>query len=119
MGRKSQIQPFKVIDNQSMSQAQIVGRPTHVKQTDVVQYVIDWNSGEATNGEILVEASLDGERWFPLEFGATISCDGASGNHQVVIQQVSFSDLRATFNQTNVASVGNITIELFASTKGA
>lgn len=119
MGRKSQIQPFKVIDNQSMTQAMVIGRSTHVKQTDVVQYVVDWSGGQSTNGDILVEGSLDGKKWFPLEFGATISCDGASGNHQIVIQQVSFSDIRATFNQTNVAATGNITIELFASTKGA
>ena len=120
MGRKTQIQPFMVIEDGDMSSgSHIESLPTHCKQTDVVQYVVNCEDGQATNGEITVEASFDGKSWFPLDFGALINLDGASGNHQIIIQQVSFSDIRLNYDKTNPAATGTFTAEIFCTTKGA
>lgn len=119
MSRKTQIQPFLVIEGGDMSLASIASKSTHVKQTDVVELIASWSGAQATNGDLLIEASLDGENWYALDFGVTISLDGVSGNHQMIIQQVSFSDIRTTYNRTNGSASGDLSLQLFATTKGA
>lgn len=119
MGRKQQIQPFKTIDSFDMSVGSFTGKQTHVKQTDVVQIDVEWSGGQVSNGTIAIEATIDGIVWFELDFGSTISLAGASGNHQIIIKQVSFTDIRPVFTQTNPSATGTLTATLFATTVGA
>lgn len=119
MGRKQQIQPFKSVTNGNLSSATIVGIETIVAQTDVVQYDVEWTGASLTSGDISIEATLDGVVWFLLDFGSTISLAGASGNHQLIIKQVSFVKTRPVFTRTNPAASGTINITVFATTVGA
>ena len=96
-----------------------MGSTTHVKQTDVVQYSLSWSGGQATNGDITVEADNGDGIWFPLDFGATVSLDGVSGSHQLVVTQVSFVNMRLSYSRTNVGATGALNATVFASTKGA
>lgn len=119
MGRKQQIQPFKAISSGDMSQASITGLETTVAQTDVVQYDVEWSGATATSGDITIQGTIDGTNWFDLDFGTTISMTGASGNHQLIIRQVSMVKLRPVYTQTNPAATGTLLINLFATTVGA
>lgn len=120
MGRKQIIQPFTAVDAGNLSDASITGSETNVEQTDVAQYVAIWSGGQATNGDLKVQGYLnDITGWFDLDFGATISLDGASGNHQLIIQQVSFKKIRPVYTRTNASASGSLNIVVFATTKGA
>lgn len=123
MGRKNQIQPFTSIGSADvsgdMSLASITGSETVVSQTDVVQYQVEWTGAQATNGTIAIEASIDGLSWFELDFGSLIPLNGASGDHQIIIQQVSFVKVRPVYTRTNVSATGTLTVKLFATTVGA
>jgi hypothetical protein len=125
MSRKQQIQPYQAIDAGNLSDASITGQETVVFQTDVVEYLVTWSGGQATNGNIKIQASHDNSKatpassWFDLDFGSTISLDGASGNHQLIISQVSFAKVRPVYTRTNGSASGSLNINLIATTKGA
>jgi hypothetical protein len=119
MGRKQQIQPFKTISNGDLSLASTTGIETTVAQTDVVQYDVEWTGASLTSGDISIEATLDGVVWFTLDFGSTVSLAGASGNHQLIIKQVSFIKTRPVFTRTNPSASGTLNVTVFATTVGA
>lgn len=109
-----------VIDGGDLSSATITGNETHVGQTDVVQFAAVWTGGQATNGDLTIEAWInESTGWLTLEFGATISLDGASGNHQLIIQQVSFKKVRPVYTRTNGSATGTLEIAIFATSVGA
>jgi hypothetical protein len=125
MGRKQQIQPYLAIEQGDLSDLTITGEETTVFQTDVVEYLVTWSGGQATNGNISIQFTHDNSKatpaseWHDLDFGSTISLSGASGEHQIIINQVSFSKVRPIYTQTNVAASGVLNINLIATTKGA
>lgn len=113
--------PYLILENGDLSQAQITSKSTTVKETDVVQINIDWSGAQLINGTLSVQASLDEkqETWFDLDFGTTISISGVSGEHQVIVTQVSFLHLRIVYDRTNAGATGTINAKIFATTKGA
>lgn len=117
MGRKTQIKPFKLMNAQDISVASVTGADSTVEQTDIAMMNVSWSGGQATNGDITIEA-FDGFAWHPLDFGATISLDGASGNHQLLID-VSFQKLRPVYTRTNASASGALDVSIFATSKGA
>lgn len=123
MSRKSKILPYKTILNGNLSDAQIIGKSTTVKETDVVHMNVKWSGAQPTSGTFKVEATMDTDpanaEWFELDFGATISISGVSGDHQLVIQQVSFLHVRPVYDRTNVGATGALDVQLFATSKGA
>lgn len=120
MGRKNQIRPFLLIKDGDLSQAIISGKESVVSQTDVVNILAVWTGGQATNGNIVVEVwSSDATGWVALDFGAVIALDTASGNHQLIIQQVSFEKVRVNYVRTNGSASGTLQISIFATTVGA
>lgn len=116
--RKNLVKDFKAINAQTMTAASIVGAETVINQHDTVNYVFSWSGGNTTNGNIGVEASLDGVTWFALDFGSTINTDGAAGTHQLIIETIGFNLTRPIYTRTNAAATGTLTAELFASNKG-
>lgn len=125
MSRKQQIQPYLAIESGNLSDASITGQETVVFQTDVVEYLVTWSGGQSTNGDIKIQASHDTSKatpassWFDLDFGSIISLNGASGNHQIIIEQVSFAKVRPVYTRTNAGATGSLNINLIATTKGA
>jgi len=120
MGRKNQIRPFLLIQNGGLDQANIDGKETVVAQTDVVNILAVWTGGQATSGNLIVEVwSSDATGWVALDFGATISLDTASSNHQLIIQQVSFEKVRVKYSRTNGSASGTLNVAIFATTVGA
>jgi hypothetical protein len=120
MGRKTQIEPYLTIGSGDLSLTTITGNETTVAQTDVVEFTVAWSGAQATNGDIVIEAwSDDITGWIPLDFGAIISLDGASSNHKLIIQQVSFKKVRPIYTRTNATASGVLNIVVYATTKGA
>lgn len=122
MGRRNQIKPFLLFDSVTgdLSQATLTSKESTVAQTDVVEILIKWAGGQATNGDVLIEVwNSETTGWNALDFGATISLDTSSGNHQLIIQQVSFEKVRISYTRTNAGATGTIIAEIFATTVGA
>ena len=118
MGRKNQVKDFVSI-NGSMSSASLSGASTTVNQFDVLNYLVTWTDGQLTNGEISIQVSLDNLKWVDLDFGSVISINGSTGNHQLLISEVSFNFARPVFTRTNPSATGALKVELFATNKGA
>lgn len=125
MSRKSQIQPYLAINAGSMASASLTGSVTNVFQTDVVEYLVTWSGGQATNGSFKIQYTHDtsdntpSSAWYDLDFGVTIVLDGAAGSHQLIINQVSFSKLRPVYTRTNVSATGTLNANIIATSKGA
>lgn len=120
MGRKSQIKPFLLIESGDLSDASITGTESTVAQIDVINLTVTWSGGQATNGDLEIEYfNKDSLGWSALDFGTTISLDGASGNHQIVITEIAFEKLRPKYTRTNAGATGAIDVLIVASTGGA
>jgi hypothetical protein len=119
MGRKNQIQPFLSMPSGDLTQASIVGLESTVFQTDVVNCIFSWAGGNTTNGDIAIEVWSSADiGWVPLEFGATISLNGASGAHTLIIEQVSFLKIRPKYTRTNASATGTLKVLIVATTVG-
>jgi len=117
--RKNLVKDFVALVAGSMALASLTGALTVVNQHDLLSYVFTWTGGNTTNGSIGIDASLDGLTWFPLDFEQTISVDGATGSHQLLVNKVGFNYTRPTYTRVNGAATGSLTVELFCSNVGA
>lgn len=119
MSRKNLVYDFKPLVGGDMSQASLLGTQTDVSQYDTVTYEVKWTGGQATNGNIGLEYSKDGSVWNDLDFATTIASDGASGNHQLIINEIGFKYLRPKYTRTNGSASGALNFGLFCTVKGA
>ena len=102
-----------------MSQVSLIGAATTVNQFDTLSYFFKWSGAQATNGSISIQASLDGITYWDLDFLTTISTDGVSGTHQLLITKVSFNFARPVYTRVNAGATGSLSVELFATGVGA
>lgn len=114
MGRKLISRPWKAIDAGDMS-GSLNGTATDVEQHDSVTYFLEW-TGTPT-GTFEIQWSNDGQNWYALDFGSTISAAGAAGNHKIDINLITFKYLRPVWNFT--AGVGTLDAIVKKGTKGA
>ena len=119
MGRKNIVYNYKPIVAGDMSDGSITGDKSTVAQYDTVTYKFKWSGGQATNGDIGVEYSDDEVNWDDLEFGTTITLDGASGSHRLIINEVGFKFTRPKYTRTNGSATGALEVSEFATNKGA
>lgn len=127
MSRKSRIRPYKTIDGGDLSNPTVEGSITTVKETDVVQVNFEWTGGTigVTAGTIEILATMaenpndPDAYWFNLDFGATIEIIDDAGDHQLVIEQVSFMHLKPKYTQTDVSAIGTLNATVFAMAKGS
>lgn len=119
MGRKNILYRYDSIDEADMSQASIVGNPTSVSGFDTVTYLATWTGGQATNGDLGIETSMDeGETWQELDFGATINTDGAADYVRMIITEIGFGMIRPKYTRTNGGATGLLTVKIFGTNKG-
>lgn len=119
MGRKNIIYNHKSIINGDMSLASITGDETNVAQHDSVTYHIRWTGGQATNGRVAIEATLDGIIWEELDFASTIDLDGDTDFHRAIVNEIGFKALRPVYIRTNALASGALEVAVFATNKGA
>lgn len=120
MGRRNQIKPYLLLSAGDLSQASITGNESTVAQIDVINLTVTWSGAQATNGNLTIEywnSSVQG--WIALDFGATISLNGATGSHQITITDIAFEKIRPVYTRTNGSASGTLNIVIVASVGGA
>lgn len=89
MSRKSLLKPYKILNAVDIATNQ-TSNPTNVEGIDNFCIELEW-SGTTPVGVVTVEtASQDAggnySTWKSIDFGATISISGASGNHLLFVK---------------------------------
>lgn len=116
MGRKSVLKSYKIFDAQSLA-ATVSSNPTSCINLDKASIHVVW-TGTAPVGVLTVQAR-NGEldAWYDLDFGAVISVSGASGEHQIVFNEMPFTDIRLVYTRTS--GTGSLTATISAKVVGA
>lgn len=104
-GRAIKTPDYKQINAGDMS-GNINGTPTNVEMKDRLLYYLEW-TGATPVGTVVIEVNNDDIEpespanlnpvWRALDFGSTISISGNTGNHTILIQQVTWKWIRARY----------------------
>lgn len=122
MGRKNLIYNFKPLVSGDMSSTSLTGAVTDVSQFDTITYDFQWTGGQTTNGSIGIQYSRDlyePRVWRDINFGSTVTTDGASGGNQFIINEIGFQFTRPIYTRTNGSASGALNIAITATNKGA
>ena len=108
MARKNVLATYKMIDAASLSGG-ITSNSTNVLNTDKASIHLVW-SGAAGSATVSVQAR-NGEKdsWYDLDFGSAITISGASGDHQLVLLETPFTDIRVVIG---AGATGTVTATL-------
>lgn len=117
MGRKNIQESYKMFDNVDISGSQ-TSADTTVKTQDKAFVIIEW-SGSSPVGAITVQARNykypvgPDSGWVTLDFGSAIAVSGNTGNHQLVFNEMPFTDIRLVYTSTS----GTGTLSAYISSK--
>lgn len=101
MGRKNIVKSFKMFDAVELSSSQ-TSAATNVINLDTASIHLVWSAGSSPVGDITVEArNGEDDSWYELDFGSTISISGASGDHQLMLNEMPFTDIRIVYTRTS------------------
>lgn len=116
MGRKNVVKSYKMIDSGDLS-GSITSSIVNVINLDKASIHLVW-SGTSPTGAITVEAR-NGEKdsWYELDFGSSIDISGNSGDHQLVFNELAFTDIRIQYISTG--GTGSIDASISAKVVGA
>lgn len=116
MGRKNVLKSFPMFDAVSLG-ANATSSETSVINLDKASIHIVW-TGSSPVGTITAQArNGESDAWYVLDFGAAISVSGSSGEHQLVFNELPFTDIRLLYTRTSGS--GSITARLSAKVQGA
>lgn len=115
MGRKNVLKSFKMLDAADMSQPQ-TSSTTSVMNMDIASIHVYWTG--ATGSSTITVQARNGENdpWYDLDFGSAITTSGASGDHQINLLELPFTDIQLL---TTAATAGEITATITAKVLGA
>jgi len=105
MARKNVIVPHMLFSAEDISTNQ-TSDETNILYLDSVSIIVQW-SGTAPVGELFVEVANKIENdplptiWEALDFGVPITVTGASGSHNITVNQQSFSHLRLRYARSS------------------
>jgi len=81
---------------------------TNVNLMDNLGIILNWTGASSPVGVVTFEVSNDynantgnAGTWQALNFGSTISISGSSGTHDVSINQLPYSNIRAKYTRTS------------------
>lgn len=100
--------------------ATVTSGATSVKGVDKASILVEWSAGTSPVGTITVEArNGDGDgqtapTWYELDMGSAISVSGSSGNHQLVFNELPFTDLRIKYTRSSGTATMTATITMKA-----
>lgn len=105
-----------MIDSGDLS-ANITSNITNVSNLDKGSIHVSW-TGSSPSSTLVVQAR-NGEdaSWYELSFGSTISISGNSGNHQLVLEEMPFTDIRIV--TTFTSGTGSLDATITSKTVGA
>lgn len=115
MARKNIIATYKMIDAGDMS-GNIVSETVNVQNMDLAGIHVSW-SGSSPVGTITVQARNGAaDSWYDLTFPAPISVSGNTGDHQIVLASLPFTDIQLTY--TASSGSGDLTARITAKQLG-
>lgn len=117
MSRKQILPPFKMYNAVSLG-ATVTSTITSVAGMDKASIYFEWSAGTSPVGTLTVHArnGADGT-WRELNMGSTISISGASGAHDLVFNELPFTDIKLVY--TRSSGTGTVTATIAAKTVGA
>lgn len=79
----------------------ITSSTVNVINLDKASIHLEW-TGSSPVGTITVQArNGEHDAWYALDLGSTISISGASGDHQLVFNELPFTDIRLLYTRTS------------------
>lgn len=92
--------------------------PLNTKGLDKASIHLTWSNGSSPNIEAKVQAR-NGEKdaWRTLDFGTAISISGASGEHEIVLNELPFTDVKLVLEHTSGSA--DVVAEATAKSVGA
>lgn len=116
MGRKNVVKSYKMIDQGDIS-GNVTSEVTNVTNLDKASIRVDW-SGTSPVGTLEVQArNGEKESFFAIDMGSTINITGNSGDHQLIFNELPFTDIRLVY--TSTSGTGNIDAVITAKVVGA
>ena len=122
MARKHVTKPTKIIDAGDIS-GNLTSTVVNVENLDKGSIHVEW-SGTSPVGTITVEARNRNPQdntttppWIELNFGSTISVSGNTGDHQLIFNELPFTEFRVQYVATS--GTGSITATTTLKTVGA
>ena len=116
MGRKNVVKSYKMIEAGDLA-SNIESTTTNVINLDKASIHLKW-SGTSPIGTITVEAQNgENDSWYELDFGSSINISGASGDHQIIFNELPFTSIRIQYTATS--GTGEITATYTAKVTGA
>ncbi len=116
MSRKNVVSSYSMINAGSLA-GNITSSTTNVLNLDKASIHLSW-SGSSPAGTLVVEArNGDNDDWYELDFGSTISISGASGDHQIVFNELPFTSIRLVY--TRSSGSGSLDAIITSKTIGA
>lgn len=118
MGRKSVLE-YNMLEGVSADMSgNFTSNTTNVLYLDYASIHLVW-SGTGLTGEVFVDArNSEDDDWYTLDFGATIDITTDSGDHQIIMSEMPFADIR--FRYVATAGTGTMSLgRLNAKVRGA
>ena len=116
MARRHIVHGFKMINSGDLSTT-LTSSTTNVTSTDKASILIEW-SGAAGTATIEVQARNNSkDSWLSLDFGTAITISGASGNHQLILNETPFEEIQLVI--TPSGSTGTVDARLQMNSTGA
>ena len=115
MARKNIVPSFKMLDAASLG-GNLTSAVVNVQNMDLASIHLKW-TGTAPVGVITVEArNGSADPYYTLDFGSAINISGASGDHQIVLSSMPFTDIRLQYFFTSGS--GSLTATITAKQIG-
>lgn len=107
------IAPYKMLDVIGATPTTYTSQVSDVMSCSLVFIDIRWSGNTGSNTVILQQLRDDNQEWETVNVG-TITCTGASGDHQIVISPNPFKKIRLRYT----SSAGGETTTALISAKG-
>ena len=100
MARKNIVASYAMIDAGDLS-GNLTSSIVNVQNMDKGSIHLSW-AGSSPVGTVVVQAR-NGEKdpWFNLNMGAAINISGASGDHQLIFNEMPFTDIQLQYTATS------------------
>ncbi len=116
MARRHVVRGYALLTSADLSTT-LTSATTNVTSTDKASIIVEW-SGTSGTATVTVEArNSDKDSWVTLSFGSAITISGASGDHQLILNETPFEEVRLIV--TPSGSTGSVSARLQMNSVGA
>lgn len=118
MGRKNVVKSFDIISSDVGDLSDnFTSEIVNVINMDKASVHLEW-SGTGVDGEFEIQArNGENDSWYVLDLNTSILVDTDSGDHQIVFNELPFTDIRLSY--TSNAGTGTLTGKISLKVVGA